>query len=167
MDRHTKPYKEIKAMLGGASSAWEKLTGLIRFHYVMDEIWQEGNPTHKHHSNLYFKRGGKTLVTLVIREGYFIVSVVLGKDERAKFEEQQESFGEEVCKEYDITETYHDGKWLGFDIYDDSLIDDIFRLIQVKRKPNRKTLPEGIKNCGTLDIGLSNEDITNYLTSGD
>jgi len=164
MDRPIKPYEEVKMMLGNASPAWEKLTGFIRFHYVMDEIWQEGNPNHKHYNNLYFKRGGKTLIMLGIRAGYFIASVVLGKDERAKFEEQRESFGEEICKEYDITETYHDGKWLGFDIYDDSLIDDIFRLLQIKRKPNRKTLPEDIKNYGCLDIGLSHEDITNYLT---
>jgi D-alanyl-D-alanine carboxypeptidase len=112
---------------------------------------------------LYFKRGGKTLVTLAVREGYFIACIVLGKDERAKFEEQRKSFGEEICKEYDTTEIYHDGKWMGFDIYDDSLVDDIFRLLQIKRKPNRKTLPEDMGKCGCLDIGLSHDDITNCL----
>jgi len=39
MDRAIKPYQEVKAMLGGASAAWEKLVGQIRFSYVMDELW--------------------------------------------------------------------------------------------------------------------------------
>ena len=38
-------------MLGAASPAWEKLLGYIRYHYVMDEKWAEGKPTHKHYYN--------------------------------------------------------------------------------------------------------------------
>jgi len=163
MDRPTKPYNEVKAILGSASPAWEKLTGHIRFHYTMDEIWAEGNSNHKHYNNLYFKRGGKTLVTFAIREGYFIVCVVLGKAEREKFEEQRGTFGEMACKIYDETHTYHDGKWLGFDVYDESLIDDIIRLLPIKRKPNRKVLPDNLEKCGCLDIGLSHEDITSHI----
>jgi hypothetical protein len=163
MDRKIKPYEQVKAMLRSASSAWEKLTGHIRFYYIMDELWNEGNPTHKHYNNLYFRRGGKTLVTLCIREGYFIASVVLGKDERDTFDQQRETFGEAVCKEYDETDIYHDGKWLGFEVRDESLVDDINRLLQIKRKPNRKILPKSLEKCGCLDLGLSHEEITNYL----
>jgi len=165
MDRPTKPYEQIEAMLGSASSAWEKLVGHIRFYYAMDEVWDEGKPTNKHYNNLRFRRGGKTLVTLCVREGYFIACVVLGKDEREKFDEQREAFGEAVCKVYDEAHTYHDGKWLGFEVYDESLIDDIIRLLPIKRKPNRKILPESIDACGRLDLGLSHEDITNCLIS--
>ncbi|MCL2753378.1 MAG: DUF3788 domain-containing protein [Defluviitaleaceae bacterium] len=163
MDPKTKPYEQVKAMLSEASPAWEKLVGTIRFHYAMDEVWDEGKPTHKHHNNLYFRRGGKTLVTLCLREGYFIASIVLGKDERAKFDEQRETFDEAIRKEYDEAETYHDGKWLGFEIRNDLLVDGIFRLLHVKRKPNRKMLPENLEKCGRLDIGLSHEDITSLI----
>ena len=163
MDRAIKPYEQVKVMLGEASSAWEKLTGHIRFHYIMDELWEEGNPNHKHYNNLRFRRGGKTLTTLCIREGYFITCVVLGKDEREKFDQQRESFGEAICIKYDETQTYHDGKWLGFDVRDDFLIDDIIRLLHIKRKPNRKILPESLEKCGCLDIGLTHEDITNHI----
>jgi hypothetical protein len=163
MERSIKPYGQVKAILGEASLAWEKLTGHIRFNYIMDEIWDEGKPTHKHHNNLYFRRGGKTLITLCIRDGYFIASIVLGKDERAKFDEQRELFCEAVCKEYDGAEIYHDGKWLGFDVRDDSLVGGIIRLLPIKRKPNRKILPESLEKCGRLDLGLSHEDVTNYI----
>ena len=166
MDRPMKPYVQVKAMLGSASAAFEELAGHIRFYYIMDELWEEGNPTHKHHNNLRFRRGGKTLITLCIREGYFIACVVLGKEEREKFDELRETFGEAVRKAYDETPIYHDGKWLSFDVRDESLIDDMIRLLPIKRKPNRKILPESSESftkCGRLDLGLSHEDITHCL----
>ena len=154
MSNPTKPYSEVKAKLGPASPAWEKLAGHIRYYYDLDEKWQEGNPNHKHHSNLYFRRGGKTLITLCIRDGYFLVGIVFGKDERAKFDEQRASFGREVCNEYDRAETLHDGKWLGFEIRDCAIIDDIIKLLPIKRKPNRKIFPDSLEECGRLDLGL-------------
>jgi len=163
MNRAIKSYEQVKTMLGNASSAWEKLVGNVRYHYELDEKWDEGKPTHKHHSNLYFRRGGKTLITLAVREGYFIACVVFGKDERAKFDEQREAFGEAICKIYDEAETLHDGKWLGFNVYDDLLVDDIVRLLAIKRKANRKIFPENLEKCGRLDLGLSHEEITNCL----
>ena len=163
MNRAIKPYEEVKTMLGSASLAWEKLVGHIRFYYEMDEQWAEGKPTHKHRNNLYIRRSGKSFVILGLREGYFGVCVVLGKAEREKFDAQRETFGEAICKEYDEAETLHDGKWLGFEVRDESLIDDIVRLLHIKRKPNRKILPENLEKCGRLDLGLSKEEITNRL----
>ena len=150
-------------MLGDTSAAWEKIIGYVRFYYEMDENWAEGKPTHKHYNNLFIKRSGKALLSLHLREGFFIVSVTLGGKEREKFEEQRVTFGEAICKEYDASETLHDGKWLGFEIHDDSLIDDITRLIGIKRKSNRKILPRNMERCGRLDIGMSHEDITKYI----
>jgi len=165
MDRTIRPYGEVKQELGSASTAWEKLTGHIRYLYVMDELWEPGNPNHKHYNNLRFRRGGKTLITLAMREGYFIACVVLGKDEREKFDAKREAFGEAVLKCYDQTDTYHDGKWLGFDMYDETLVDDLVQLLQIKRKPNRKELPVSAKQCGRLDIGMTHEDVTRAIFS--
>ncbi|MCL2811249.1 MAG: DUF3788 domain-containing protein [Clostridia bacterium] len=165
MDRAIKPYGQVKTMLGNARSAWEKLVAHIRFYYIMDELWEEGNPAHKHYNNLRFRRGGKTLATLCIREEYFIACFVLGKDEREKFDAHRELFGQVVCKEYDNAQIYHDGKWLGFNVHDESLIDDMIRLLPIKRKPNRKILPENLEKCACLDLGLSHEDITKCLVS--
>jgi len=163
MSRSVKPYEQVKTMLGSANSAWEKLLGHIRYHYVVDEKWVEGKPTHKHYNNLFVRRGGKSFIGLSIREGYFYATVTLGKNEREKFDAQRETFSEAVCKQYDKTETLHDGKWLGFEVSDESLIDDILRLLQIKCKPNRKIVPESMEKCGQLDIGLSHEDITKQI----
>jgi len=163
MDTAIKPYEEVKTMLGSASKAWEKLVGYVRYHYVMDEKWVEGKPSHKNYNNLFIRRSGKSFLILSIREGYFIAGVVLGKVERDKFDEQREIFGEIVCKEYDNAETYHDGKWLGFEVRNESLVDDIIKLLHIKRKPNRKVLPESLEKCGCFDLGLSHGEITSLI----
>jgi hypothetical protein len=150
-----KPYEEIVSLLGSSKSAWEKLIGYIRFHYVMDELWTTGVSTGKlsnYRDELKFRRGGKTLVTLYVREGFFKVCIVFGKDERAKFEEKQSEFSDTICKLYADTDTYHDGKWLGIDVYHMTLIADIICLLNIKRKPNRKAIEMDI-SAGTGKCG--------------
>lgn len=166
MTRSTKPYSEVKALLGNATVAWEKLTSHIRYYYEIDEIWAEGKPTHKHRNILYFKRSGKSLIILALRDGYFEACIVLGKAERDKFDMQRDTFGEAVLKLYDETEILHDGMWLNFDIFDSSLVDDFIRLVGIKRKPNRKVLPDSMEKCGQLDIGLSHSEITERVFEG-
>ncbi|WP_430383866.1 DUF3788 family protein [Anoxynatronum buryatiense] len=34
--------------------------------------------------------------------------------------------------------TYHDGKWMMFELTDTSLFPEIEKLLQIKRKPNKK-----------------------------
>lgn len=141
MMSEVKSYEEIAPILGESKTAWEKLIGYIRVYYIMDERWTTGKSTGKlsaYRDELKFRHGGKTLVTLYVRESFFKVVIVLGKDERAKYEERQPEFSDSIRKIYDDTHTYHDGKWLGIDVYDLSLIDDIIRLLSIKRKPNRK-----------------------------
>ena len=64
--------------------------------------------------------------------------VILGKDERTKFEADRDHYTKEVQEIYDEAKTYHDGKWIMFEPADTSLFDDFMRLLQIKRKPNRK-----------------------------
>ena len=64
--------------------------------------------------------------------------VILGKNERLKFENAKEHYAPEVQNIYDETPTHHDGKWLMFEPTDTSLFEDFIRLLAIKRKPNRK-----------------------------
>jgi hypothetical protein len=52
-----------------------------------------------------------------------------------------------------------------FDINDESLVNDIIRLLEIKSKQNRKILPKNFKGCGRLDIGLTHQEITNIIFS--
>lgn len=165
MDRPIKPYGEVKEMLGASSIAWEKLVGHIRFYYEMDEDWREGKPTQKHRNNIFFKRSGKSFAIVSLREGYFIMGIVFGKAEREKFEEKRAEFSDAILKEYDAAEVLHDGKWMVFEMYDDTLVDDIIKMLHIKRKPNRKVLPQSMDKCEMLDIGMAHGDITAKIMS--
>lgn len=43
-----------------------------------------------------------------------------------------------VCRRYDETPTYRDGKWVMFEPTDTTAFDDYIKLLATKRKPNRK-----------------------------
>ena len=163
MTRPILSYSEVKARLGDSLAAFNRLVGQIRYYYELDEVWQAGNINHKHHSNLYFKYGSKTLITVCLRDNYFIAYTVLGKDERAKFDLSRDTFSDCVKTEYNTAEVYHDGKWLSFDIKDESIVDDVFKLLQSKFKPNRKELPQSLDKCMQLDLGLSKQEITKVV----
>ena len=64
--------------------------------------------------------------------------IILGRDERAKFELERDRYSKEVQRIYDESQTYHDGKWMMFEPVDATLFDDLIRLLNIKRRPNRK-----------------------------
>ena len=114
---------------------WTSLHQLIKQKYNMEQLWNHGGKAWKYEYK--YRRGGKTLCALYAREQTFGFMVILGKDERARFESQREVFSNETLKVYDETTTFHDGKWLMFELKDTSLFNDIERLLSIKRKPNR------------------------------
>ena len=84
--------------------------------------------------------GGKTLCALYAKENSFGFMVILGEGERNKFEMQRELFSKGVQALYDEATTYHNGKWIMFELKSSGLFGDIERLLQIKRKPDRKTV---------------------------
>ena len=114
---------------------WSSLCQLIEQKYNMEQLWNHGGKAWKYEYK--YRRGGKTLCALYVREQTLGFMVILGKDERAKFELQREAFSYETLKTYDEATTFHDGKWIMFELKDASLFSDMERLLSIKRKPNR------------------------------
>ena len=115
---------------------WNKLNALIEETYDMDCSWNKGGKAWKYEYK--YRRGGKTLCALYARENCVGFMIILGKDERLKFEADQDNYSKEVQRIYDETQTYHDGKWLMFEPKDTTLFDDFIKLLRIKRRPNRK-----------------------------
>lgn len=134
----TIPNKEEMTALVGASlyNVWDKLCALIDEKYDMDRLWDKGGKAWEYEYK--YRRGSKTLCALYARENCVGFMVILGKDERTKFEADRENYSQEVQEIYDEAKIYHDGKWIMFEPTDTSLFDDFMRLLQIKRKPNRK-----------------------------
>lgn len=129
--------KEIISLVGKPLyNIWLSLTESIDAKYEMERLWNSGGKMWKYEYK--YRRGGKTLCALYARENCIGFMVILGKDERLKFEDDKEHYAPEVQNIYDGTPTYHDGKWLMFEPTDTSLFEDLIRLLTIKRKPNRK-----------------------------
>ena len=129
--------KEMMELVGESLyDVWNKLCVLIDQNYDMDRLWDKGGKAWKYEYK--YRRGGKTLCALYARKNCVGFMIILGKDERLKFEADRESYSKEVQEIYDETKTYHDGKWIMFEPVDTSLFHDFIRLLRIKRKPNRK-----------------------------
>ena len=129
--------EELTALVGKSLyEVWDQLCALIDEKYEMDRLWNTGGKAWKYEYK--YRRGGKTLCALYARENCVGFMVILGKDERAKFEADRESYSKEVQKLYDNAHTYHDGKWIMFEPVDTSLFQDFLGLLKIKRKPNKK-----------------------------
>lgn len=134
-----KPTAEQMSALVGKSlyeEVWKKLCALIEEQYDMDRLWNNGGKAWTYEYK--YRRGGKTLCALYARKNCVGFMIILGKEERLKFENERETYSEEVQSIYEGAKTYHDGKWMMFAPTDTSLFDDFIRLLRIKRKPNRK-----------------------------
>ena len=129
--------KEMKTLVGESRyDIWIKLNALIEEKYDMECLWNKGGKAWKYEYK--YRRGGKTLCALYARENCVGFMIILGKDERLRFEADRDNYSREVQRIYDETQTYHDGKWLMFEPTDTTLFDDFIRLLRIKRKPNKK-----------------------------
>ena len=128
--------EEIAALVGPSLyTVWNRLCTRIDETYDMDHLWNKGGKAWKYEYK--YRRGGKTLCALYARENCIGFMVILGKEERLKFEADQDSYAKEVQETYSEAQTYHDGKWIMFEPVDTSLFDDFLRLFAIKRRPNR------------------------------
>ncbi len=85
-----------------------------------------------------YRRGGKTLCALYAKRDTFGFMVIFGKAEREAFEAARDTFGDKLRLAYDEAHTFHDGKWVMFYPEEESEIREFIRLLEIKRKPNRK-----------------------------
>lgn len=119
-----------KRLAENVSEVWGKLIEYVRAKYVMDEVWDK--------ETLKFKKSGRTLFAVSVKPRTVEICIIFGQKERERFEERYEDFSERVQQIYNISTTYRDGKWLFFEIYHTKLLEEIFKLISIKKKPNRK-----------------------------
>lgn len=115
---------------------WNQLCTLIDEKYEMERLWGTGGKAWTYEYK--YRRGGKTLCALYARENCIGFMIILGRDERLRFEADRGNYTKEVQEIYDGAQTYHDGKWIMFEPVDTSLFLDFIRLLGIKRKPNRK-----------------------------
>lgn len=129
--------EELQQIMGKEKfKAWTEINSFIEKNYNVESMWDKGGKTGIY--ELKYRRGGKTLCALYPRELGLKILVIFGKVEREKFENSRQEFTQYIRDFYDNTHQYRDGKWLYLDYNRDLLVDDIKKLILIKKKPNRK-----------------------------
>lgn len=87
---------------------------------------------------LKFKQGQKTILTIYTREDKYIFLIIFGKKECEAFEEQKDTFSQYIKDYYEKSKTYHDGKWMHIEVTTLEQLEEVKKLIMIKKKPNRK-----------------------------
>jgi hypothetical protein len=125
---------ELAQTLGARLPLWERLTTFIAETYAMRGELSFGGQ--KYGWNLWYRKGGKSLVSLFPQEGYFVAQVVLGKAEVAQAKTLK--MGKNVRGVFDSARQFHDGRWLFIKVRTPKDVKDIEQLLLIKRKPARE-----------------------------
>ena len=136
LDRSQQPTEEsVTAFIGAeASVRWSQLLDFIASTYpgVFNGEWLYGGA--KHGWSLRFKKS-KSFCTLIPERGRMRVLVVFGAAERDKMQDLLPELSAHVRDDYLGATTYHDGKWVVIDIDSDEVLQDLERLLEMKRRP--------------------------------
>ena len=103
----------------------------MRGKYRLDEIGDGKD-------ELKFKQGAKTILTIYTREDKYIFLIIFGKKEREIFETRKDEFSQYIKDYYEKSKTYHDGKWMFIEVTTLEQLEEVKKLIMIKKKPNRK-----------------------------
>ena len=129
--------KKLEKLVGSMKTGvFYDLVHEISTLYDMEQVWNNGGK--KWVYEYKFRKGGKTLCAFYFKEDTLGLMIIFGKDERIKVEKIRKNLSPMTLATYDDAEVYRDGKWVMFDIVDFSLVEDLKKLLLIKRKPNRK-----------------------------
>lgn len=134
--KHVDKEELVKLIGSDKMNAFYAIDDEITRIYDMEKIWNSGGK--KWNYEYKFRKGGKTLCAFYFKDDTLGFMIIFGKDERAKVETIRNELTPQVLEYYDNAQIYHDGKWVMFYITDLSIIEDLKKLLLIKRKPNRK-----------------------------
>lgn len=107
----------------------------MRGKYRLDEIGDGKD-------ELKFKQGAKTILTIYLHEDKYTFLLIFGKKEREVFETRRDEFSKYILDYYEGSKTYHDGKWMFIDVTTQEQLEEVKKLVLIKKKPNRKPFPK-------------------------
>ncbi len=120
-----------------AVKAWNELSDYITSNYELDkEILYYGN---KYGWLVRYRRSKQTIVSLFPEKLSFSFLIVYGKKEIDRFLTRQSEFQAPIIEVFENTEKLHDGKWLWIQVVDSSLLEDLKKLITIKRRPKKRS----------------------------
>jgi len=113
---------------------WQQMVAYIAETYQLEAPLSYGGKNYGW--NLWFRKSGRALVSLYPQQNHFIAQVVLGKTQVEQA--MNLPLGEKVNRFLQETPQLHDGKWLFVPVDTDQDVNDIQRLLLLKREPVKR-----------------------------
>lgn len=116
---------------------WKQILQFIEGSYpdtFSPDDWLFGGK--KHGWGLRFKKS-RSFCTLVPERNRLVIIIVLGGGEREKVDAILHELSPSIYTEYTNAATYHDGKWLAIAVDSDESMEDMKKLLIIKRKPKQ------------------------------
>ncbi len=116
---------------------WKQILQFIESNYpgiFPPDDWLFGGK--KHGWGLRFKKS-KSFCTLIPERNRLVIQIVLGRMEREMVEAVLPELSSGIRSEFVGAMTYHDGKWLAIGVDSYEILEDIKKLLAIKRKPKR------------------------------
>lgn len=139
LDKTQKPDEDaISNWIGPENyERWKKILQFIESNYpdiFPSDDWLFGGK--RHGWGLRFKKS-KSFCTLIPERNRLVIVIVLGGGEREKVDAILHELSPCIHTEYTNAATYHDGKWLAIAVDSDESIEDIKKLLIIKRNPKQ------------------------------
>jgi hypothetical protein len=131
---HEPTTKQILEFIGpSATTLWDKLHEFLAENYdFQPELSYWGD---NYGWTIRYRKSGKTLRAFYPENGGFTGRVILGKKEVEKFQSMRGELSADVVQLFDETKQLHDGRWLWIKQPGIGTVEDIKKLIQLKRRP--------------------------------
>lgn len=131
---HQPSEEEIHNMIGH-TAAWLNLRQYLEENY--DFVPELVFYAKKYGWTIRYRKSGKTLCSLFPERGTFSTLIVLGRKEAEKALSMLDEFNENIRTVLEGTEQLHDGWWLWIRVFCVDEVNDIKKLLRVKRKPRK------------------------------
>ena len=132
---HRPTEKKVLGALGSRAPLWARLTAYLAEAYAIEPTLVP--PSRNYGWDVKYRKGGKTLVSLTPDEGGFTALVVLGEKEAEAARELE--LGKRVQGVFDDARQLRDGRWLFVQVESERDVEDIEKLLAVKRRPRALT----------------------------
>ncbi|WP_010249795.1 DUF3788 domain-containing protein [Acetivibrio cellulolyticus] len=138
LDKTRKPhYENILDYIGeNAKVLWVRINEFIEENY--DYIPELKFAGINYGWEYKYRRSNKSLCALYPERNAFTILIVLGKKEVEMFQDDISRFGAKTVEIFNETKQFHDGKWLWIRVGDENDVEDIIKLLKIKKKPMKK-----------------------------
>ena len=121
-----------------ASPLWDDLNKFLQENYEVEPIYSYSVCSGQPGWNVKYQKAGRSLCTLYPMPGFFIALVVIGAKEDMEAGLVLPTCDESIQDMYNNTAALMGGRWLMIHVTSEKILEDVKRLIQLRRKIKRR-----------------------------